>query len=65
MRLSDQLLEDHNSGDFGKALEGYAERAKQLENLVEAMAHIGVDFGYGEFELEPDHIEKARKLLAA
>lgn len=64
MRLSEQLLQDHNSGDFGQALAGYYKRAKDLEDIVESVAYIGVDTGYGIFELEPEHIEKARKLLA-
>jgi hypothetical protein len=34
MKLSDQLQQDHDCGDFGKALEGYAERAKKLEDLL-------------------------------
>lgn len=36
---------------------------KQLEEIVKATAHIGVDFGYGKYEVEPHLIEKARKLL--
>jgi len=63
MKLSEQLLQDHNSGGFGQALCGYSEIAKQLEDLVEAVAHIGVDWGYGVFELTPEHIEKARTIL--
>lgn len=31
--------------------------------LVEAVAHIGVNFGFGEYELEQKYIETARKLL--
>lgn len=31
MKLSEQLKQDHESGDFGNALEGYAERAEALE----------------------------------
>ena len=34
MKLSEQLEQDHKSGDFGKALEGYAERAKKLEDKI-------------------------------
>lgn len=65
MRLSEQLLQDHNCGDFGRALEGYSERAKKLEDIVEAVAHIGIDFGYGEFQLTPEHIDLARKLIGS
>jgi hypothetical protein len=31
MKLSEQLQQDHDCGDFGKALAGYAERAAKLE----------------------------------
>lgn len=31
MKLSEKLKQDHDCGDFGRALEGYAERAKRLE----------------------------------
>jgi len=65
MRLSEQLKQDHECGDFGKALEGYADRAYALEQIVEAVAHIGVDFGYGRFELSKDDIKKARELIDA
>lgn len=34
MKLSEQLKQDSDSGDFGRALEGYAERAAELEELV-------------------------------
>lgn len=65
MRLSEQLKQDHESGDFGKALEGYAEKAAELEAIVEAVAHIGVDWGYGKYQmLETDSsVGKARKLI--
>ena len=29
--------------------------------IVKAVAHIGVDFGYGVYEIEPKHIKDARK----
>jgi len=34
--------------------------ADDLLKIVEAVGHIGVDFGFGEFHLEQSHIEKAR-----
>jgi hypothetical protein len=34
MRLSEELQQMHDSGDFGKALEGCAQRAKQLEHWL-------------------------------
>ena len=33
--------------------------------LIKAVAHIGVDFGYGVYELEPEHIAKAREIYEA
>lgn len=36
MILSEQLENDNNSGDFGKALEGYSERAKKIERMLES-----------------------------
>jgi hypothetical protein len=38
MKLSEQLKQDHDSGDCGKALEGYSEKAQELENLIELCA---------------------------
>ena len=37
MKLSEQLKQDHECGDFGKALEGYSERAEALEKHIEAL----------------------------
>ncbi len=34
MRLSEQLKQDNDCGDFGKALEGYSERAGILEDIA-------------------------------
>lgn len=39
-----------------------AEYISELEETVKAVAHIGVDFGYGEFQLEQYHIDRAREL---
>ncbi len=30
--------------------------------IVKAVAHIGIDFGYGKFELQDEHIAKAREI---
>jgi hypothetical protein len=35
----------------------------ELEVIVKAVAHIGVDFGYGKYELEPGIIDDARTLM--
>jgi hypothetical protein len=63
MKLSEQLKQDNDCGDFGKALEGYSERAAELEELVEAIANTGNDFGFGKFEIDQSHVEKARAIL--
>jgi len=31
--------------------------------IIEAVAHIGVDFGYGAYELEEKHIHASRVLI--
>ena len=38
---------------------------EELLEIVKAVAHIGIDWGYGTFELTQDHIDKARKLYEA
>ena len=37
----------------------------EARELIKAVAHIGIDWGYGKFELNQDHIDKARKLYEA
>ena len=44
-------------------IEELVARNAQLEALVRAVAHIGVDFGHGEFDLDDSHIRKARELI--
>ena len=39
------------------------ERVVKLEEVVKAVAHIGVDFGYGKYEIQEEDIKKARELL--
>ena len=40
-------------------------RIKELEEIVQAVAHIGVDFGYGEYVFEEKLIKQSRNLLGA
>ena len=51
MKLSEQLQQCHDCGDFGQALEGYADRAKELENKVEVMTKAlkRIEKWHGEF----------------
>lgn len=37
-KLSEDLKQDHECGDFGLGLDGYHERAKELEDLLELCA---------------------------
>ena len=45
-----------------QALERQLEEAREL---IKAVAHIGIDWGYGKFELNQEHIDTARKLYEA
>jgi len=38
------------------------DRIIELEKIVLAVAHVGVDFGYGKYALDIETIEKAREL---
>ena len=62
MKLSEKI--ENLSSDFTQSqLVDMFEQAEAMEDLVKAVAHIGVDFGYGDFELNDEHIEKARKII--
>jgi hypothetical protein len=39
--------------------------SSDVMEIVKAVAHIGVDFGYGEYVIEDKHIEAARKIMTA
>lgn len=34
-------------------------------DLVNAAAHVGIDFGYGKFELQEEHLTKFREISEA
>ena len=36
---------------------------KRLMEIVEAVANIGIDFGFGKYEIEDSVIDKARELF--
>lgn len=46
-----------------KRIELTEKRCGELLGIVEAVAHIGVDFGYGPFALSDEHVEKARAVI--
>jgi hypothetical protein len=35
----------------------------RMHSIIKAVAHIGVDFGYGKYELEPEFIDMARAIF--
>lgn len=39
------------------------QRVANLTAIVEAVAHIGVDFGHGPYQLTEEHAKLARELL--
>lgn len=40
------------------------EKDKQrMLTIIKAVAHIGVDFGYGKYELEQEYIDMARAII--
>ena len=49
MRLSEKLKMAHESGDFGLALEGYAEQALRLEDALEALISTARDCNGWEY----------------
>jgi hypothetical protein len=58
MKLSEQLQVDHDCGDFGRALEGYAERARALEDRVEELERIAYPKYSDEFLAITDEIDR-------
>jgi hypothetical protein len=38
------------------------EKLDRAMEIVKAVAHIGIDWGYGEYQLSAQDIDKARKL---
>ena len=61
MKLSDDLQQCHVSGDFGKALEGYAERAQQLEQLLHESAKLFRFYEDSHRKRGIEHLEKAER----
>lgn len=53
-----------NARDTGRTyIEFLEEKIDAMKEIITAVAHVGVDFGYGCFELTHEHIENARGLL--
>jgi len=63
-RLKDDL--DELRGNNKTLQAAIADREAEIEaqeEIIKAVAHIGVDFGFGVYALEQKHIDAARKLL--
>jgi hypothetical protein len=45
-----------------RLMEEKRKRIAELERIVECVAHIGVDFGYGQYSIDQETIEKSREL---
>lgn len=41
------------------------DKAIVSQDFVNAVAHIGIDFGYGNYELESKYIQEAQAMLSA
>jgi hypothetical protein len=46
-------------------IEDLKDKIAELEEIAKAVAHIGIDFGYGVYEIETKHIESARQYFLA
>ena len=51
--------------NINTALKESEESNQQMKDVVKAVAHIGIDWGYGKYELEDKHIDAARALYEA
>ncbi len=64
MKLSEQLKQDHECGDFGKALEGYSDKAKKLEDVIIELADtLGDEDSYSCSPEGRAYLEKMRAVL--
>ena len=61
--MSLEQYKDANRKELWEILQIQAERIAELEEIVKAVAHMGVDFGYGKYELEAGKIDDARTLM--
>ena len=61
-KLEEAAIYTLDVGDAG-LFESAAAKIAELEEVVKAVAHIGVDFGYGKYELEARIIDDARTLM--
>ena len=65
MQQTPELRSRINSLGDTKKNQDLERKLEEARELIKAVAHIGIDWGYGKFELNQDHIDKARKLYEA
>lgn len=59
---SEQELNEHNE-QMAQLEQAETESDKErMFSIIKAVAHIGVDFGYGKYELEQEFIDMARAI---
>ena len=51
--------------ELRKHIAGLEEELKETREICDAVAHVGVDFGYGVYVLEDSVIHRARLILEA
>ena len=56
-----QVISDDEIAALQGVINKRDERIAELEVIAKAVAHIGVDFGYGVYEIENKHIEDERQ----
>jgi len=44
-------------------MDEFIRKAESLEEVVKAVAHVGIDFGFGKYELQDSDIDKARLIF--
>lgn len=65
LHSEEDLIPQSNTihGQAADLIEQLQQRNTELEEIARAVAHIGVDFGFGNYQLEQKHIDKARELF--
>ena len=65
MKKEIEMLMDYNTGMSNDARLIVAEKMAEMAVVIEAVAHIGVDWGYGKYTMLPTDamVGKAKSLL--
>ena len=62
LSYSDKLNRQHTKAIISLVRSHPLPENDECDEIIKAVAHIGIDWGYGKYELEPKIINKARKL---